>query len=191
MILDCDIMVKKCLEDVLEVKKYIEIIEETDDNNFIVTNDFKKKYKSFYNIRFVSQEWIDKYFKLLKDQVGENKRNFEEILYELYDVSKRVDVSFASKLIATVSPDEPIWDKYVLKNMGFEKRWNSFSDKDYKERIKEAVEIYVEIKAKYADIIKSEEGRKCIESFDELLPEYKNKLTATKKIDYVLWSCRE
>lgn len=193
MKLSCDSMVRKCLEDVLKVEKYLEIRKDIKRSDFTVTESFRKKYKSFYNIRFVSQEWSDKYFALLEEQVKGSKRSFEELLKKLYDVSKRVDVSFASKIIATVSPDEPIWDKYVLMNMGFEKRWDSFSDKYYEERIKEAVNIYNDIKAKYVDILNSEEGRKCIERFDELLPQYKDneELSDIKKIDYVIWSYRE
>lgn len=42
-------------------------------------------------------------------------------MHLLHGVDNSVEVSFASKLIATVSPEEPIWDKYVLKNLGFDK----------------------------------------------------------------------
>lgn len=45
---------------------------------------------------------------------------FEEILRELYDLTNgRIEASFSSKMYATLYPEKPIWDQFVLKFLGF------------------------------------------------------------------------
>ena len=92
-----------------------------------------------------SEDWQNRYYKLLEEQT-KDKKTFGELLHLLHGVDNSVEVSFASKLIATVCPEEPIWDKYVLKNLGFDKEWNKANGLCYGERIKVAVKIYEGIK---------------------------------------------
>lgn len=143
----------------------------------------------FWRVIYRSKDWQIRYYKLLEEQT-KDKKTFGELLHLLHGVDNSVEVSFASKLIATVSPEELIWDKYVLKNLGFDKEWNKANGLCYGERIKVAVKIYEGGKDWYGGFIDSEEGKRCIEKFDEGLPEYKDRLTAVKKVDYMVWSCR-
>lgn len=60
--------------------------------------------------------------------------------------------------------------------------------KDRMLRIDEACRIYQKIKIWYGTFICSKDGKECIVAFDTAMPSYKDKLTAVKKIDYLLWS---
>lgn len=42
---------------------------------------------------------------------------FEDILDFLYESTGRIEASFASKMLATLYPNQPIWDKYVIHNL--------------------------------------------------------------------------
>lgn len=58
------------------------------------------------------------------------------------------------------------------------------------ERMDEAERIYEDIKTWYVTFARSKDGMACIAAFDSAMPNYKEKLTAVKKIDYLLWSKR-
>ncbi len=158
-------------------------------DDFTATTDFRKLFNGFYRVRQKSSVWYDKYYKLMEEQKI-NRRNIVQILKELYSVKKSIEVSFASKLIATINPDMPIWDQYVLKNLELDIEWEKYSKKSYLERVTKAGEIYQLITDKYDEIKNSEEGQRCLLKFDEVLPQYANIITDTKKIDYLLWSKR-
>lgn len=70
------------------------------------------------------------------------------------------------------------------------KRWEKLTGKDKTLRIDEAERIYEEIKSWYGAFVRSADGQACVEAFDSAMPSYKEKLTAVKKIDYLLWSKR-
>ena len=146
-------------------------------------------FNGFYKIRQRSDVWYDKYYKLLEKQKSDNK-SFKDLLLCLEPISGAIEVSFASKLMAAVDPSLPIWDKCVLKNLGILKRWERMAGKDKMIRIEEADCLYQEIKIWYETFIDSNDGKKCIAVFDAAMPSYKDKLTAVKKIDYLLWSKR-
>lgn len=102
-----------------------------------------------------------------------------------------IEVSFVSKLMATVDPNLPVWDKYVLNNVGKNKEWERLRAADPETRIAEAGKIYLYIQQQYKSFLQGDEGKKCIETFDTVLPTYKDKLTDIKKIDFMLWSERQ
>lgn len=103
----------------------------------------------------------------------------------LYVETGNVEASFSSKMIATINPENPIWDQYVLQNLGL-----VLNGKNPRERIENAIEIYDRIKTWYSDYLLTEEALKNIAEFDRWLPSY-SWIPAIKKIDYLLWSRRE
>lgn len=124
------------------------------------------------------------------EQQGKQNASFEDLLWKIFQVNHSVDVSFISKLMATVNPHLPIWDQYVIRNLGYEKLWQKSATASSEQRIDIAVKIYEAIMQWYESYVHSEEGMACIQTFDQALPKYANNLTAVKKIDYLLWSKR-
>lgn len=49
-----------------------------------------------------------------------NDVTFEYIIRELYRLTGNVEASFSSKMLATIDASKPVWDKYVLQNLGLE-----------------------------------------------------------------------
>lgn len=187
--LNPDTVIEDSLETAFSLKTYIDILDAIQQDHFIATPEFKTMFNGFYRVRQKSAAWYDKYYKLMEEQKSAN-RSFKDLLLCLEPVSGTIDVSFVSKLMAAVDPSLPIWDKYVLQNLELLKRWEKITGKDRMLRIDEANRIYQEIKTWYSTFIFSEDGRKCIAAFDAAIPSYKDKLTAVKKIDYLLWSKR-
>ena len=75
----------------------------------------------------------------------------------------------------------PVWDKYVLQNMGIEiKRYS----------LKKCVECYKKILEYYDKMEMSGEANELIKMFDDHFPQYKDKFTRIKKMDLMLWQRR-
>ena len=71
---------------------------------------------------------------------------FEETLKHLHTNLDRVEASFASKLIATINPDLPVWDKEVLGNIDSELNYINLKTND---RINLCVDRYEAMKNWY------------------------------------------
>jgi hypothetical protein len=84
-----------------------------------------------------------------------------------------------------LNPNKPIWDTHILNNTG-----HSAPPYAAKNKIKLAKEAYVSIEGWYEKFINSDDGKLCIQVFDELVPE-QNKITNLKKIDFILWQMRD
>ena len=189
MVLNPDTVIADSLELAFNLKTYIYITEEVQKHNFIASEEFRKAYNGFYKVRQKKQAWYDCYYSLMEQQ-GKQNASFEDLLWKIFQVNHSVDVSFVSKLMATVNPNLPIWDQYVIRNLGYEKLWQKSATVSTEQRIDIAVKIYEAIMQWYESYVHSEEGMACIQAFDQVLPKYADKLTAVKKIDYLLWSKR-
>lgn len=188
-VLNPETVIEDSLETAFNLKAYLRIISEIQRDDFIATPDFRKMFNGFYRVRQKTAAWYDTYYKLLEEQKKAD-RPFREILQYLESVNGAIDVSFVSKMMAAVDPSLPIWDRYVLQNLGLLQRWEKLNGKDKGRRIDEAERIYEDIKVWYATFIRSKDGKACIAAFDSAMPNYTKKLTAVKKVDYLLWSKR-
>jgi hypothetical protein len=106
------------------------------------------------------------------------------IIRYLYEKTGQVEASFSSKLLSTVNPNMPIWDIYVLKNLGLKMKLGKPQDK-----IEQAIKLHRDIHETYMRLVKSEWGRLAITKFNEVLPN-DNWISDTKKIDFFIWQTR-
>lgn len=144
--------------------------------------DFQRLFNGYYRIRR-NEEWRRRYYMLFCEARTEHF-SFEHIINELYDLTGNVEASFSSKMLATIDASKPVWDQYVLQNLGLE-----LSGKTKKEKLQNAVCLYDQIEKWYADYLETAEARENIDEFDRLLPDY-TWVSDTKKIDCLLWSKR-
>ena len=107
------------------------------------------------------------------------------IITELYHLTGNVEASFSSKMLATIDPSKPIWDQYVLQNLGL-----ALTGKTQEEKLANAIHLYDQIEKWYKDYLTTAEAQENIEVFNRLLPEYAW-VSDTKKIDCLLWSRRD
>ena len=80
-------------------------------------------------------------------------------------------------MLATIIPEKPIWDRYVVQNLNMQ-----LTGTTKEEKLKNAIMLY-------ADFLETEKGKECISEFDQVLPDYKG-ISKIKKIDSILWSIR-
>ena len=188
-LLDSNKVIGECLETAFGLKKYCYIIDAVSKDGFQATEGFQKTFNGYYKLQKRSAEWYQQYYKLFESQKTE-ALSFDALLIKMYECDGKIEVSFVSKLIASVDTSMPIWDQYVLKNLGLKKEWDKYNSKDYEKRISKAQNIYSKIKESYGTIISSTEGKECINRFHNELPNYRELISETKIIDFILWSKR-
>lgn len=66
-----------------------------------------------------NEKWRQHYYDLFAKAKTE-RFSFEQIITELYRLTGNVEASFSSKMLATIDASKPIWDQYVLQNLGLE-----------------------------------------------------------------------
>lgn len=147
------------------------------------SRDYQRNYNRFYRVRR-GAEWQSVYYEILLREYG-NKPSFAQVITEMYERTGNIEPSFSSKLVATLDTDKPVWDKYVLTNLG-----KKLTGTNKEVRLKNAISLYQDIEEWYRAFLLTEEGKQWISLFDEKLIEFFD-LSATKKIDLILWSMRE
>jgi hypothetical protein len=143
---------------------------------------FQKRFKGFYRMGKRSEKYYRDYFRLFEQMREVNKLTIGEVLNKLYLSEKRKELSFASKMLATIDPKLPIWDSNV-RNLLNNKYKTNFKQ-SYKV-ISECVEAYNELCNWYKLFLKSPEATRLIAAFDAHFP--KSKISKIKKIDFIFW----
>jgi len=165
------------------VTQYIEIMKLFSQTNVARDQIFQRKYNAFYRIRQRPVEWYKTYYEYM-EHLKSHAVTFTVVLRYLKKELKRYEPSFSSKLVATLDPSKPVWDKYVLNNIHLPApSYNSPSKFD------EAEAIYQKIEDWFLSFERSVEGAMIIRKFDELISSHID-ISNTKKIDFWLWQTR-
>jgi NTP pyrophosphatase (non-canonical NTP hydrolase) len=166
----------------IALEKYNYIMHNLRKTDVSSDKEFQKKYNGFYRMRQRSSEYYQTYFsymELMKNSVI----TFEDTLKYFERKLGRIEASFTSKLVSTIDPCKPVWDEFVLKNLGLSK------PKNYsKKRIEQTIELYDKIEHIYKEFLLTNEGKNLLIEFDRFFPD--TDLTDTKKLDLLLWQSR-
>jgi hypothetical protein len=142
--------------------------------------DFQRLFNGYFRIRRNAQ-WRNAYYSLFQ----KNKTlqpDFRGIITELYRETENIEASFSSKMLATLNPNRPIWDQFVIKSLGFKT-----AEQSKEEMLESAIRVYADIETWYSRFLGTEGAQACIDVFDSALPDY-SWLSNVKKVDFFLWS---
>lgn len=158
-----------------DLKRYLKTLDKTFDD------DYKKNFNAYYGVRR-NEDWRKVYYTFFKKNKNNKNIIFEEIIRYLHNNPKvqNIEPSFSSKMLATINPDKPIWDKYVLEAFDLKQK-----KKEDVEKIEEAIDIYKQIEDNYKELLKNKEVQETIKQIRKILKE--DKLTDTKILDYIIW----
>ena len=165
--------------------QYKEIMSLYKCSNKIKKDDvFQRRYKAFYRMNTARKDsqFYEAYFKLLDKAKKEGGGDILSILRTLKRVSNKNEISFASKLLATIDTKMPVWDSKVRKRINEE---GEIILKATFKNIEECVEAYTSMKRWYVKFMKSDKAKKMIAEFDAHFPN--EKITQVKKIDFIFW----
>lgn len=164
--------------------------------NVAADKDYQKNFTGYYRVRR-DKKWLQSYYEFMEQHKNDDPLTFEEVLRYLSSVPHRVtktiknksgmaatlEVSFSSKMLATINPNYPIWDSQVVKALGIEVD----DEVPTETRLVNYVKAYAKLKKEVDDFIPTAEGQECIRLHDELFPDFKD-INPVKKIDFYLWS---
>ena len=179
---DVDKVFQERLASSMGLDKYRYIMEQVSITNVAVDTDFQRIFNSFYIVRR-NKGWRKSYYEYF-ESVKNGKPTFESIITYLYKSTGNIEPSFSSKMLATILPEKPIWDRYVVQNLNMQ-----LTGVTKEEKLKKAILLYADMEKWYADFLETEKGRECISEFDRVLPDYKG-ISSIKKIDSILWCIR-
>lgn len=165
------------------IEKYLALMELHGKVNVTTDPSFQRAYNGFYRMRQRTASYYQAYYALM-EQLRGSKPTFDYVLDALHMATGRFEPSFASKMIATLNPDKPVWDKFVLQNLGM-----TPPASHRKTKIDDAKKCYSAIEGWYKAFLASAEGANWIMQFNQLVPSHA-KLTNLKKVDLILWQTR-
>lgn len=110
-----------------------------------------------------------------------NVVTFEEILEEI-SLGNMLEPSYASKMLATLNPEKPIWDSRVKSILEFNIQGNTREKKK-----KSIINIYYRIEETYKSYLESAEGIRNIELFDRIIGYKYPSLSKIRKLDFMIW----
>ncbi len=143
---------------------------------------FRSRFNHFYRVRR-NGSWQNCFYNLLEKRktIG---IAFPVALHELVKATSRIEASFASKLVATIHPEMPVIDKFVLNNFGLHLPFQYSRDRE-----RGCVRVYNQLCESYSTFMKTDQARKIREKFESIFPWAQ--ITNVKKIDLVLWQIRD
>lgn len=165
------------------LKRYCWIQENIHGRDVSRDRSFQNKFNGFYKVRR-NDAWQLHFYTLLEMSKGTGI-TFPNGLCTLLERTSRVEASFASKLVATLHPDKPVIDEFVLSNFGLRLP----SGKDRERRCVGCIVVYDQLCDNYVALIKSAEGLMICEKFKRSFPWAD--ITDLKKVDLVLWQIRD
>ena len=165
-----------------KLSQYQYIMQSIRSANVAADRDFQRHYNGFFRVQRRKPEFYAFYYSLLEKYKNINV-SFSDILKELYLNTNRVEASFSSKMLSVIDPQYPVWDKYVLQNLGLKAPYTY--DKN---RISKIICIYDEIISWYEHFLMTKEAQELIAKFDAYYPG--SGTTNLKKIDFIIWQTR-
>ena len=156
--------------------------------------NYQKNFTSYYRVRRDSK-WLEKYYEFMEANKFNKDITFEIIIRYLstldHKVNKKVnangyapsiEASFASKMLATINPNYPIWDSIVVKSRGYK-----ILAKNPEDKINEYIKFYNILTNDILNFINTSQGKECIRIFNNMFPDHKE-ISDVKKIDFYLWN---
>lgn len=179
---DVKAIMENRLAESLGLDKYQYIMEHVKKTDISKDADFQRTFNGFYIVRR-NEDWRRVYYTYF-ESIKNSQPTFEEILTYLYENTGNIEPSFSSKMLASIIPEKPIWDRYVVQNLDIKLNGDSKT-----ERLQNAIYLYDEMEKWYQAYLDSDEGKDCVRGFDEFLPNYRW-VSDIKKVDALLWSIR-
>ena len=145
MIINTNTIIENLISQTFALDKYKKIIESVKQVNVSTDMEFQKTFNHFYKVRR-NEQWRKAYYDLFEECKNNSDLKFEDIITNLYKNTNQIEASFSSKLLATINPNMPIWDQYVLLNLNLQ-----LIGKTKDERLINAISLYSDIIKWYKD----------------------------------------
>ncbi len=163
------------------IRDYRWLIDEVRRLDVTTDADFQRRYNHFWRVR-KNATWRAAYYELL-ERAKRAGTDFPTALRAMHARTGRIEASFSSKLVATLDPDMPVIDAFVLKFFGLRLPYPYQDD-----RIGKTIDVYERVAAGIDAIVRSDAMPRVRAAFAERYPTAA--LSDVKMVDFVLWQVR-
>ena len=165
------------------ITQYLAIMDTVHRVDVSRNRDFQKRYNRFFRMRQRQPIWYKVYYAYLeRSKIAPPP--FDRVLEHLWSTLGKYEPSFSSKLVAILDPHRPIWDTVVLQNIGL--KAPAYWDRN---RVQKAKPVYRNLEKWYENYLRSDDAQRIVALFNQKIEKHQ-KLTALKKVDFVLWQTR-
>lgn len=165
------------------VAKYREIRRQVRKRpRFAYERAFQRAFNGFYRVRGRDAAWQRSFYRLMA-KCNRHPLPFSAVLKRLKQSTSRCEASFASKLIATLDPHQPVIDSVVLGNLKL-----PLPPPNHPHRLKRIQRIHEELTRRYRRFLTTANGKYLVRSFKRTHGE--KGITHMKMVDFVLWQAR-
>ena len=144
--------------------------------------EYRRKFAGYYRMRFVSQQYRDRFFSLFEAIKNDVELSFVDVARNLSQVEGRHELSFISKMLHTIDPSRPIYDSQVDQALQIHRTYGP----DIELKIQQDEEILKQISFVYQCLEASPEMAKPLAAFDQIIPS--RTMSIAKKLDFLLWA---
>ncbi len=164
--------------------QYLWIQSEVVKRDVSKDQEFQRKFNYFYRITpYRNRDWQKEFYSLLQENKC-REISFEAILSNLRKKTDRLEASFSSKLKATITPEMPVIDSVVLKNLGLRLPYSYQADRELRIH-----EVYEKLVTEFSRFLKTKNGAYLVSEFKKEYPD--TNVSKVKMLDLVLWQTRE
>lgn len=144
---------------------------------------FQRTFNGLYMVRR-GAAWREAFYELFEAAKKSPDVSFDRVIRDLHQATGRIEASFASKLLATVNAEMPVYDSWVRINMALKLRTGAAAL-----RIPALCEDYARITCAYGAMVEHPDYPRLRDGFDIALPNLRD-LSDVKKIDFLIWQSR-
>ena len=168
------------------LQTYQTIMEAFPETDVSKDRAFQKLYRDFYQMRpFYTDDFASAYFRLMEKMKTWLPVSFDMAFERIKHIKGSYEMSFSSKMVHTIDPNLPIWDK-IVTGEHFHMKAPYCSCRN-RERV--CCRRYEDYRKRFCSYTDSPEGQMLIESFDAAFPD--SGISDVKKIDFILWQDRK
>lgn len=169
------------------LERYRTLLADLSKKNVASDPEYQRVFKGFYKMQRRSEDWYSYYFSLLAHKKTDTAITFKDIIEQIYSDKGRVEPSFSSKLVATIRPEMPVYDKHVRENLSLKV---PRSHKSAEDRLQGFITMYATLEQEITTLVKNPVFTKTLRpAFDKKFSAYAH-FTDVKKLDFLLWQHR-
>lgn len=142
---------------------------------------YQRTFADFYKLRG-STAFRHLYFSILEKEKSDSDLDFRRVLQVIFEGCTKVHPSFTSKLLATIDPNLPVYDREVLIRLWLSRFAGGTTDA----RLNRAVDRYQSINRFHRRAKEHLIFPILIAAFNLRFPAFSH-FTPTKKLDLMLW----
>jgi hypothetical protein len=170
------------------LERYKALLDDLSKKNVASDLGYQRIFNGFYKMQRRSKDWYRYYFSLLEGKKADTSITFKDVIGQIHSDKGRIEPSFSSKLVATIRPEKPVYDKYVRENLSLKVPGAHMSAQD---KVEGFITMYASLEEKIAGLVKNPVFTKTLRpAFDKKLRTYAH-FTDVKKLDFLLWQHRD